>query len=289
MNTPSKTLVIGATGRFARLVVPELHARGATIRALIRDPSKLGNLSATGPVELAVGDLRDGGSISAALQDVSGVFYLGPAFAPDEAAMGTALVRAAIQRGVQKFVFSSVNQPTNVHLANHASKIPVEEALYNSKLEYTILHPGNFMQNFTGAWRSIVDSGVFAEPFSKTARIARVDYRDVAEVAAIALTTDRLKYASLELFSDGIYSREDVAGMMTGASGKPITAAEISFEEWQKRSGLAYSEEQFQVMSKVFDYYDKFGLGGNSVTLRAALGREPRTLRKFIDELASGV
>uniref|UniRef100_UPI001954632F hypothetical protein n=1 Tax=Escherichia coli TaxID=562 RepID=UPI001954632F len=34
--------------------------------------------------------------------------------------------------------------------------------------------------------------GVFAEPFPKTARVARADYRDVAEVAAIALTGDLL-------------------------------------------------------------------------------------------------
>ncbi|TKB31235.1 MAG: NmrA/HSCARG family protein, partial [Mesorhizobium sp.] len=138
---------------------------------------------------------------------VDGVFHIGPAFAPDEAAMGVAMVEAAMRTGVQKFVFSSVIQPTNTRLKNHASKVPVEDALYSTNMEYTILHPANFMQNIAGAWPSVVRDGVFSEPFPKTKKLARVDYRDVAEVAAIALTEARLSYATLELCA-GMHSRE---------------------------------------------------------------------------------
>jgi uncharacterized protein YbjT (DUF2867 family) len=37
-----KVLKIGATGKYAGLVVPELKQRGATVRALVRDESKSG-------------------------------------------------------------------------------------------------------------------------------------------------------------------------------------------------------------------------------------------------------
>jgi hypothetical protein len=38
----------------------------------------------------------------------------------------------------------------------------------------------------------------------------------------------------------------------------------------------------------MFAGYDQFGFpGGNALVLRAILGREPRTLRDFINELAS--
>jgi hypothetical protein len=38
----------------------------------------------------------------------------------------------------------------------------------------------------------------------------------------------------------------------------------------------------------MFDWYDKRGLMGSALTLRAILGREPRTLHTFFEELNAG-
>ncbi len=46
-----------------------------------------------------------------------------------------------IREGVRRFVFSSVIHPVLSQLSNHAAKAPVEEAVLNSNLEYTFLHP----------------------------------------------------------------------------------------------------------------------------------------------------
>ncbi|MGH6810196.1 MAG: NmrA family NAD(P)-binding protein, partial [Ensifer adhaerens] len=215
-------------------------------------------------------------------------FHIGPAFAPDEAAMGVAMVEASVRAGVRKFVFSSVIQPTNTRLKNHAAKIPVEDALYSSNLEYTVLHPANFMQNIGSASSAVLEQGVFVEPFPKTAPVARVDYRDVAEVAAIARTEDRLAYATLELCADGRHNREETAEMMANVLGRPIRAGEVSFHEWAALTRAKYTEHQLGLLAKVYEHYAAVGLGGNDLTLRAALGREPRSLRAFIEELAAG-
>lgn len=279
-------LVIGATGRFASLVVPELARRGARVRALIRDPAKIGVAKGSGISEAVIGDLRNRESLDEAVRGVDGVFHIGPAFAPDEAALGITLVEAAKRAGVRKFVFSSVAQPTNIRLKNHASKIPVEDALYSSTLDYTILHPVNFMQNIASAWPSIVETGVFSEPFPKTAKVARVDYRDVAEVAAIALTSDRLSHATLELAAEGRPTREEIAALMSEALGRPIAAGEPSFETWAKAIRHGYTDRELALLAKVHEHYALYGLGGNSLTLRTALDREPRSLRGFVEELA---
>lgn len=286
--TGNRILVVGATGRFAGLVMPELGRRGALVRALIRDRSNMGLAQSLGAQQVVVGDLRDRESLDIALQGIDGVFHIGPAFAPDEAAMGVAMVEASVRAGVRKFIFSSVIQPTNTRLKNHAAKIPVEDALYSSNLEYTVLHPANFMQNIHSAWPAIVEQGVFAEPFPKTARVARVDYRDVAEVAAITLTEDRLAYATLELCADGRHTREEIAEMMANVLGRPIRAGEISFREWATPARAKYTEHQLGLLAKVYEHYATVGLGGNSLSLRAALGREPRSLQAFIEELAAG-
>lgn len=287
MSQRSNTiLVVGATGRFAGLVVPELARRGARVRALIRNEAHGTLAKSFGAAEIAIGDLRERGSLDRALEGAAGVFHIGPAFAPDEAAMGVSMVEAAVRAGVRKFVFSSVIQPSHIRLKNHAAKIPVEDALYSSPLEYTILHPANFMQNLRSAWPTVLATGTFAEPFPTTARIARVDYRDIAEVAAIALTEDRLAFATLELCAEGRHNREEIARMMGEALGRPIVAGTIDFQEWARPILAKYTDHQLDLLAKVHAHYAEAGLGGNSLTLRAALQREPRSLQGFIREMA---
>lgn len=220
------------------------------------------------------------------MRGIDGVFHIGPAFAPDEAQLGLNVVAAASEAGVRKFVFSSVIQPTNTDLTNHTSKIPVEAALFRSGLEYTILHPANFMQNVAGAWRKALQDGVFAEPFPVDTRLARVDYRDVAEVAARALTEDALRFGSYELMSEMI-DRKTIAAMMTEFAGRSIEAEELSFDAWVARYSPPYNVDQLQLLAKVFEHYAAHGLGGNDLTLRAILGRPPRTMREFLRDLAS--
>lgn len=282
--TQPVVLVVGATGKFARMIVPELRRRNVVIRALVRDEARAAVARSLGVTEIALGDLRDAESLTRAMPGVDGIFHIGPAFTSDEAAMGVALVKAAQQSSVRKFVFSSVIQPTNTRLANHASKIPVEDALYSSRLEYTILHPANFMQNIGLAWPSIRDHACFGEPFPKNTRIARVDYRDVAEIAAVALTDDRLAFATLELCA-GMFSRMDIVATLSEALGYPVAALQPGFSEWAAKARLPYGEDQLLLLAKVFDHYQAVGLGGNSLALRAALGREPRSLREYIKDL----
>jgi uncharacterized protein YbjT (DUF2867 family) len=140
------------------------------------------------------------------------------------------------------------------------------------------------MQNIGLAWPSIRDHSCFGEPFPKDTRIARVDYRDVAEIAAIALTEDRLAFATLELCA-GMYSRMDIVAALSETLGYPVAALQPGFSEWAAKARLPYSEDQLLLLSKVLDHYQAYGLGGNSLALRAALGREPRSLQAYIKDL----
>lgn len=124
-----KVLAIGATGRFARLVVPVLASRGVAVRALVHDPAKTGRVRDLGADETVAGDLRDRESIDAALKGVDGVFHVTPAFAPDSAKLGIGMVEAAEAAGVSRFVFSGVYHPS-LSLVNHSDMRPIEQALY---------------------------------------------------------------------------------------------------------------------------------------------------------------
>ena len=204
----SRILAIGAAGKFAGLIVPELAKRGARVRGLIRYEAEGAEVLRHGATEVAIGDLTDKESIAEALEGVTSIFYIAPAFLPDEAGVGMRVVEAAKRSGVRRFVFSSVIHPILSALTNHAAKAPVEEAIIDSGREYVFLHPTLFFQNFAGSWPNVVKSGVFAEPWSTQTRFSRVDFRDVAEVAAIALTEERLNFGTYEMSAEGHLNRE---------------------------------------------------------------------------------
>jgi uncharacterized protein YbjT (DUF2867 family) len=113
-----------------------------------------------------------------------------------------------------------------------------------------------------------------------------VDYRDVAEVAAIALTTDRLVHGTYELCS-GTADRYEIAAELARVLRRPVEAREPSFEQWS--AGLALDGPTREAFAAIFRFYAEHGVAGNSLVLRTILGREPRTLRDYVEDFASGV
>ncbi len=271
-------LAFGASGKFAGLVLPALAARGARVRGFAKTDKDAAMARSNGAAEVALGDLTDRESVDRALAGVERVFYIAPAFLPNEAEVGQDMVRACVAAGAKRFVFSSVIHPVLSHLSNHAAKAPVEEAVLDSGIDYTLLHPALYFQNYAASWPKIVERGVLAESWSCDTRFSRVDYRDVAEVAAIALTEDRLLHGTFELCSGGELNRHDVAALIGEVLGREIRA-----EKLDPRS----LGDEARAMRPMFEHYDRVGLLGNPLTLEAILGRKPRTLRAYFEELAA--
>ncbi len=272
-------LAIGAAGQAAGEVIPALTARGARVRGMVRHESQRAAVLKRGAEEVVLGDLQNPESMKNALIGVETVFYIAPAFLANEAAVGQAVVAEAVRAGVRRMVFSSVIHPV-LSLINHTAKAPVEEALYDSGLEYTVLQPAMLFQNFSTGWSHMVQSGTLAEPWSTHTRFSRVDYRDVAESAAIALTEDRLLGGTYELAADGQLDRHDVAAIISEVTGRKISAVRLDPHQMQDTPAP---------LRAMFDHYDHSGLLSNPLALTAVLGRAPRTLRSYFEELTTTV
>jgi dihydroflavonol-4-reductase len=111
-----KTLVTGGTGFVGANVVRMLIQRGTEVRALVRPRSDTRNLDQL-DVELVAGDLRDRGSLEAALEGCDTVYHVAAMYALwapnpqeiyDSNVAGTVnLLEAAGQAGVEKIVYTS--------------------------------------------------------------------------------------------------------------------------------------------------------------------------------------
>jgi uncharacterized protein YbjT (DUF2867 family) len=280
-----KVLMVGATGKYAGLALPELKKHGAKVRALVR-PKDEAAARELGADEVVIGDLRDSNSLSKAATGVDGVFHIGPAFAPDESDMGIAMLDAAKAAGAGKFVFSGVIHPSSTRLPNHAAKLPVEQAIYESGMNFIVLQPAIFMQTIEMGWDEVLNEGCFSLPYSKNVKACYVDYRDVADVAAQALTTNRLDYGTFELCAPSQIDRVGLASLMSETLGKHIEAGELSTEEWMQKSRIP-DEHVREGLKRMYAHYDRCGFpGGNALILRTILNREPRTLKQFLYELS---
>jgi len=275
-NKTLKVLAVGAAGPSASMVVPELLTRNVSVRAFVHKSEDRPTVQKLGVTDIVVGELSDAAAVAKALEGIDAAFYIAPAALENEAEVGKQFASAAKQAGVRRVVFSSVIHPVLSELVNHADKAPVEEALLDSGMEYVFLHPAMFFQNIGAAWARMKETGVYGEPWSTETRFSRVDYRDVSEVAAIALTEDRLLYGTFELCAEGNLNRHGLAALMSKVVGKQIKPIKVEIPAQANMSPK---------LTRMFAWYDRHALLGNSTTLRAILGREPRTLQAFFEEL----
>ena len=282
-------LVVGAGGHFAGLVVPALASRNVCVRGFVLNEKQGDIARQNGAAEVSIGNLRDRASLDIALRGIDAAFYISPVFEKDEAEMGTSFMAAAKAAGVRRVVFSSIFHPVLGALKHHIVKVPIEEALIESGMEFTILHPTIFYQNFVDLWPTIVKTGVYAEPFSTAVKVSHVDYRDVAEVAAKALTEDDLLNGTFELAADNGMDRGELAAAMSEVLRRPVEAVAPDFKTWAAPLTLPYDEHGTKAFNAMYDFYDRYGFAGNALTLPMVLGRAPRSIQQFFSDLVAGI
>ncbi|MBN1534067.1 MAG: NAD-dependent epimerase/dehydratase family protein [Spirochaetes bacterium] len=126
-----KKLVTGATGFMGSSIVRELLKDGEEVKVLVRETSDTGNIDGL-EVERAYGDIRDGDSMKKALAGCDTLYYTAAYFShwtPDTKlpyqvnVEGTKTsMRAALDSGVEKVVYTSTNNTLGAH-----GKIPANE------------------------------------------------------------------------------------------------------------------------------------------------------------------
>jgi nucleoside-diphosphate-sugar epimerase len=137
-------------------------------------------------------------------------------------------------------------------------------------------------------WEKVLETGEYVEPWAQDMPACYVDYRDVAEVAAKALTEDGLQNAVFDLSAAGVITRDEIVDMMSRALGRKITTRTPSIEEWIEEN-LPKDPVLRDAFAGIARFHSDYGIpGGNDLVLRTLLGREPRTMAAYIDELVAG-
>lgn len=225
-------LVTGATGRVGGSALVQLLEHGAAVRALVRDPRR-----ATLPdgVEAVHGDLADPDSLGPALDGVDSVFLVWPTIAADHAAPAAV---AMVAKHARRVVYLSANgvsaDATDGILGSHAM---MERLIENSGPEWTFLRPGGFAANTLG-WAPQIRAEGVVRWIHGDARRALIHERDIAAVAALALTEDGHVGARHVLTGPAAISQFEQAQAIGEAIGRPVRFEEVA-PDIARRSVLA--------------------------------------------------
>lgn len=281
------TLVIGGTGTVGSATVGALLAKGETVRVMTRDKEKAATLPSR--VEGVVGNLADPPTLQGVFEGVDNVMLV-TALHPDETKHGLNGVKAAKRQGVKKIVYNSVMMNPGVEEIPHfATKMPVEEAIKESGVEYTILRPNNFYQNDYMFQEAILKGDIYPQPLGPIG-CHRVDVRDIAEVAAEALTNDAYSGKIINVNGPDLLGGKAVAKIWTDALGTEVNYMGDDLEGWSHAAaegGMpAWLVHDLKIM---YGYFIKNGLKaepGDLETLTEILGHPPRRFEDFAKETA---
>ena len=225
-------LITGATGTTGREIVEELRRAGASgVRALVRDPARASFIREAG-FETVAGDFDRPETLYAALEGVERSLLLTPP-SPQTVEHNRAFIDAARRSGLRHVVkVSAIGADAGAPDGFARWHGESEELLKSSGLAWTMLRPNSFMQNLLGQAGQIAATGRIFQAVGD-ARIAFIDVRDVAAVAARALTEDGHEGETYVLSGPEPLTFHDVAAKLSEASGRKITYAPVAAEQYR--------------------------------------------------------
>ena len=274
-------LVSAARGKTGRHVIAALraHRPDANIRALSR-----GSYPATPGVESFPGDMNDPSCLARAMAGDDTVIHYAPGFHPRETAMGTGMIDAAQAHGIKRFIYISVLHPEIEDLVNHRAKLAVESYLLNSRMSWTVLRPQHYMQNIDVM--RVLAQGVLAMPYPVETKLGHVDLQDLAEaVAKVALEAGH-QFATYDVAADVHLSVQEIAESVSRLAGKPIKSVAIDPYDVMPKIAAHWegpmADYSIDGLHRLFSYYRRHGIWGNSNVLKWLLGRSPASFDDYV-------
>jgi uncharacterized protein YbjT (DUF2867 family) len=230
-------LVTGATGLTGGELARRLSAEGVPLRALVRDATRATALAALPHVEIVEADLARPHTLTRALHDVDRAMLISSSD-PMMLEVQSTFIDAAAKAGVRHVVkLSGIIPALDSPFRFARMHAEIEQRLEASGMAFTHLRAGEFMQAYFRQIPSIVAKGALFLPMAQE-KIASIDARDIAEVAATVLTNPGHDGKTYPLTGPEALSMADIAHKLSVATGIPIRYVNITQNE-AKQAQLA--------------------------------------------------
>ncbi len=107
-------------------------------------------------------------------------------------------------------------------------------------------------------------------------------------MAAAVLTSEEHNGATYELLDQQALSPDQIADVLSQQLKRKVRSEVIPLNTWAEEArGGGLGGYALDSLTKMFRYYDRHGLVGNSKVLEGLLRRPPRTFLRFVERIPS--
>jgi uncharacterized protein YbjT (DUF2867 family) len=277
-------LVTGATGNVGGPLAKLLHEQGEPVRAAVSSPASAQRLPDPA-IPWTVLDFENPGTFAPAFEGVDRLFLMRPPQMADVDKSIKPLIDYAASAGVRHVAFLSLIGAEKNKVVPHAK---IEALLLASPMTYTLLRAGFFMQNLSTTHRQdIVEHDDVFIPAGK-GKTAFVDTRDLAAVAALALTQAGHENKAYPLTGGESIDYYQVAAILSEVLKRAITYSNPSPLRFAWRMRSRGAEWPYIAVTSAIYMTTRLGMAAPiHPQLADLLGRPPITFRQFAEDEAA--
>lgn len=280
----TRIFLTGATGAIGSQLVQQLTSLNIGFKALVRTPAQAEQLNKLPHAEAIVGDLADPATFEYALHGVEKAFLLTNSSEQAES-LQMGFVEAARRAGVQHIIKLSqfaANESSPVRFLRYHAR--VENRIKELGFRYTFLRPNLYMQGLLAFKEQIKHHGQFFAAIGK-ARVSLVDVRDIAAIAAAALTEAGHENKTYDITGPDALSHYELAEILSEVLGKPVNFIDVSPEQMEKAlGGAGFPEWQIGGLIEDYAHYAREEASAVSDATTRVTGTSPIDFEQFIKD-----
>ncbi|MFD2574442.1 NmrA family NAD(P)-binding protein [Spirosoma soli] len=284
-----RIMITGASGNVGLEALRELmrHPDKSKFEVIagVRAPAEWKINKGVQPDSLITLDFTKPDTSAPALANINRVLLVRPPQLADVDKFFRPFIEAMKQAGVQHVVFLSLQGVESNPVTPHHK---IEKLIVESGVPFTFLRPSFFMQNLSTTHQDEIRlrSEIFVP--AGNGRTSFVDVRDVAAVAALALTSQRGEHLNrgYELTGSEALTYGEVAQIMSEVLGRKITYRDPSivrfiWQKWHKdHTPLAFT----MIMVALYTVSKLGKAAGLTNETEQLLQRPPITFRTFVED-----
>lgn len=275
LNAIPRFLIIGGTGLVGGAIREGLARQGALVRTTTRhcNPPEAPNTewvqcdicTDTVPTELFAGIKR--------------AFLMAPTGHIDQYSILSPLILAARRAGVERIVLMTAQG------VDASDEIPFRQAeleLHGTGINYGILRPAWFMQNFHTFWGEDIRRKGCIEVPAGQGRVVFVDTRDIAAVAVELLMADFIENCEVDVTGQDVLNHTQAASILSDATGQTIHYVDVEPSHFIRKlvsDGIA--PDYAALIAAMFDEIRAGAPICTTDHVRRITGRPPRSLFSY--------
>ncbi|MEO8444771.1 MAG: SDR family oxidoreductase [Gammaproteobacteria bacterium] len=274
-------LLTGVTGKTGGASAQALLKKGVPLRAIVRNAEKAAALKAAG-VELVIGDVTDKAVLEKAMVGVDKAFMTMPN-GEKQLELEKQFIDVAKQAGVKHIVkMSSMEAVANAKAPIPKIHYASEQYLQGSGLDWTMIKPNFFMQNFLGSAGTIKEQGKFFLPMGE-GKTAMADTRDIGACVAVVMTAPGHAGQMYEITGPEVLSFADAAARFSKVLGRKIEYVHVPMPAYRQTLARFLTNEWH--LNAVCELFQEIADGHDlhiTDTVQKLTGKPATSLEQFV-------